>query len=150
MPKKIIAYIIGALLIIVYAVCPHPHSDVSPFIAPFLHANIAHLAINIYVLGSFIVSPLIPMRLIPALLVSYTVSVIAFALSPSPAVGISGLIYALFAIILSYNICKRNLIVCAIFIAFSLLPNVATAVHLYSLLLGFLYGTIRQFLTPNS
>ena len=139
MSKKVVAFSLVALLVVIYILDAYTPITISHslLMRSFLHANIAHLAINCYALYTFIMSPLLPYSLRYCCSMAYVISVFAFACSPIYAVGISGFIYALLGMIVARHRTKRNIIICAIFITFSLLPQLATTVHIVSLLLGF-------------
>lgn len=139
MSKKVVAFSLVALLTVVYILDTYTPITISHslLMRSFLHANIAHLVINCYALYTFMVSPLLPYSLRYCCPMAYVISVFAFACSPIYAVGASGFIFALFGMIVARHFAKRNILICAIFIAFSLLPQLATTVHIVSLLLGF-------------
>ena len=146
MPKKTIILIACATMVLCYFL-PIPINCVT---ASFLHGNIFHLAINVYTLWIMLRFPIIIRHFKTNLIASYLISVLSFALSPSLAIGASGIIYALAGIVLIENLCKRNIVIIGIMIGFSFLPNIATAVHLYSLLFGCTFSLCRKFLIPNS
>ena len=139
MSKKVVAFSLVALLAVVYILDTYTPITISHslLMRSFLHANIAHLVINCYALYTFIMSPLLPYSLRYCCPMAYVISVFAFACSPTCAVGASGFIFALLGMIVARHFTKRNILICAIFIAFSLLPQLATTVHIVSLLLGF-------------
>lgn len=151
MPKKILAYTLITLLAVVYIFQTYTPVNISHslLMRGFMHANIMHLAVNCYALYTFIMTPLLPYSLRCCLPMAYVISIVAFACSPIYAVGASGFISALLGMIVARHTTKRNVMICAIFIATSLLPPLATTVHLVSLLLGFssirLIDFLRQY-----
>lgn len=141
--KKITAYIIISLLCLVYAVNPQPNI----YNAILCHANIFHLLTNIIAIWSIYTSHLnvfTAWKIIPA---CYLLGTIGFTISPTPAVGASAFVYALLGSIWAKNTTRHNTVIIFFFSLFSFLPQIATTVHLFSLLGAFtlikIYHTFR-------
>ncbi|MDR0973797.1 MAG: rhomboid family intramembrane serine protease [Prevotellaceae bacterium] len=116
----------------------------NPMIYMFFHKNIFHLLGNCFWL---LFIPNLKRNILPA----YVIAVSASILTPEYTVGFSGVLMALVGINLSDNRfigrkCSRFLLVLsAVTFGLSfLLPNVASFVHAFSIVLGYLYSIIRR------
>ena len=109
------------------------------------HANIFHLICNIYALLVILNFPVIKRLYFTSLVMAFIVSALAFSLSP-PAVGASGIVLALAAMVCVRNMCRRNFICIAALVLASFIPGMATEVHLYSLLFAFTFDSYRRYI----
>lgn len=109
------------------------------FTHQLFHANILHLAGNLYVL-------LMVRANIKTLIAAYIVSVFTSLLIIEPTVGISGMLYAMLAIIFyKRNVSKKT---CLLFAAMNIpmlfIPNIAAMYHITSFAAGYGVGVISK------
>jgi len=102
------------------------------FIYMFFHANIFHLAANLYALWMI---KLDKQRLIT----SYIISVFAYLIFPH-AIGLSGIILAIVGMYANKKT-WRYFIIFSLITAF--IPNIAFGVHTTCFILGYLYNKLR-------
>lgn len=104
----------------------------------FFHANILHAIMNVWCLLSVVFIYNIKLWL---LITSYViaVSIPTFCLTPTPTVGLSGMVFALFAM-LSFSVARKlyyqSWMIAYLVIGF-LMPNVNAYLHLYCYIIGF-------------
>ena len=102
-----------------------------------MHANVFHLAANLYCLWL-----LRKVHWLPA----FVIAALASLLAPTPTVGLSGFLFASIGVSCGRNLLwKQCLITLAICMLWGLFPSVSLFVHVVSLLTGYAYGhTLRM------
>jgi len=111
----------------------------------FLHANLPHLAVNLYALTA-IITKWRPTALQLAAAFTIAAAVPPFLLSDKPIVGLSALFFALCGLMApSCQRPRRFTAAClAVILAGALLANVAAAVHLYAFLTALAIAIIHK------
>lgn len=127
------------VLILIISICFFFAHDTSYwygcFIYMFFHANIFHLAANLFTLWIIRINK-------QRVVVSYAISVFAYLLFPN-AIGLSGMILAIVGMYAS----KKTWIYFAIFsIVTAFIPNMAFGVHTICFIAGFLYNKLSTLI----
>ena len=132
---------INAMLVGIYDGCRwHQH-----LIYQFFHANIFHLAVNLYVMWLCVTRFKLSQR---QMLMCFIISALTPATLPMPTIGASGIVYAMLGIINTMVAKKlRFAMWIAVYIAISALFNCNWSIHLYCYALGFMFNSITLLWT---
>lgn len=111
----------------------------------FFHANIFHLAANLYVMWLCATRLKLSQR---QMLLCLAISAMTPATSLMPTIGASGIVYAMLGIINTMVVEKlRFAMWIAVYIAISALFNCNWSIHLYCYALGFMFNSITLLWT---
>jgi membrane associated rhomboid family serine protease len=118
---------------------------------PFFHANLLHLAINLYVLLSFVFLGRISLcRLCAAYLVAVSVPIgllaSLFPIADKPIVGLSGVLFYLSGVV-SFEVPDKSLYQLTIWINILVglvLPATSVTVHLYCFVVGIIVAVLNR------
>lgn len=111
----------------------------------FFHANIFHLAVNLYVMWLCVTRFKLSQR---QMLMCFIISALAPATLSMPTIGASGIVYAMLGIINTMVAKKlRFAMWIAVYIAISALFNCNWSIHLYCYALGFMFNSITLLWT---
>ena len=132
---------IDAMLVGIYDGCRwHQHLTYQ-----FFHANIFHLAVNLYVVWLCVTRFKLSQR---QMLMCFIISAMVPATLPMPTIGASGIVYAMLGIINTMVAKKlRFAMWIAVYIAISALFNCNWSIHLCCYALGFMSNSINLLWT---
>lgn len=132
---------IDAMLVGIYDGCRwHQHLTYQ-----FFHANIFHLAVNLYVMWLCVTRFKLSQR---QMLMCFIISAMAPATLPMPTIGASGIVYAMLGIINTMVAKKlRFAMWIAVYIAILALFNCNWSIHLCCYALGFMSNSITLLWT---
>ena len=132
---------IDAMLVGIYDGCRwHQHLTYQ-----FFHANIFHLAVNLYVMWLCVTRFKLSQR---QMLMCFIISAMVPATLPMPTIGASGIVYAMLGIINTMVAKKlRFAMWIAVYIAISTLFNCNWSIHLCCYALGFMSNSITLLWT---
>lgn len=110
--------------------------------ANFIHANVFHVAINVFVLAMF--SFYGYRRYNRVAFIGFAIASLAFFVlrGATPSCGLSGVIFAIYGILVTRCMQRRDLLMSAVCIAVTFIPPLNGTLHLVCWLVGFLIGLI--------
>lgn len=110
--------------------------------ANFIHANVFHVAVNVWALAMFSLYGYKRFNRVVA--IGFVIASLAFFLlrGTMPSCGLSGLIFAIYGMIVTRCMRRRDLLMSAVCIAVTFIPPLNGTLHLVCWLVGFLIGLI--------
>jgi membrane associated rhomboid family serine protease len=112
--------------------------------ASFIHANFIHLAINVAVFAMF--SFYGYKRYNRVVLIGFAIASLAFFVlrGATPSCGLSGVIFAIYGMLVTRCMRRRDLLLSAVCIAVTFIPPLNGMLHLVCWLVGFAIGYIHE------
>lgn len=112
--------------------------------ANFIHANLLHIALNVWVLMMFSLYGYRRFNRVVA--IGFAIASLAFfALrGATPSCGLSGVIFAIYGMLVTRCMRRRDLLLSAFCIAVTFIPPLNGTLHLVCWLVGFLIGFIYE------